>query len=184
MASDKMWTKMEKGVTYIDRFAGETEGFLLDYDNDNGLFLYVLLQNPSEEEVKMITDRGKIEFYFTEMRGCGIMGVKFEGYEYGDCPFEPRLYENKLDFPELTEKQGLALTIVLVDTIQNGMVAGLRAVGLGHDFSNKFIKWCKETEEKPFDLEKYNQTMDAIFKAYSSKELAKYSMCKYVHRPM
>ena len=87
----------------------------------------------------------------------GIVEIKFEGLNWGDCPFEPRLYETKRDYPELDGKEGLKMTIALINPAKGGLIEGMRILGLGHDFSQKFIKWCRSVEAKRFDKEEYHK---------------------------
>lgn len=167
------------GETKLERFAGETDGYQLEFDNNNGLLLFVLFSNPTEEERRKVIEAGSIEFAFAERRDCGLMEIKFEGLNWGDCPFEPRLYDTKREYPELDGKEGLKLTIVLIDPAKGGMIVGMRLLGLGHEFSQKFIRWCKSVEEKPFDKEEYHKKLDYVYRTYSVKDLVKNSLFKW-----
>lgn len=167
------------GETKIEKFANESDGYVLEFDNNNGLMLFVLFENPTAEEKRKVIEGGSIEFAFAERRDCGIMEVKFEGLNWGDCPFEPRLYSTKREYPELVEAEGLKLTVVLINPAKGGLIEGIRLLGLGHDFSNSFIKWCKSVENKPFDEAEYHKKLDYVFRTYGVKELVKNSLFKW-----
>ena len=176
---EAMFFAYETGKTKFPQFAYTGDGYLLEYDNNDGLKLFVLLNNPTPYEKHCIadaTDKGDTFLIsFTEIEGIGFTSFRF-GTMWGDCCFEPRLYNHELDFPTLTEDKGLALHIILVNPAEGGLIEGMRLIGLQHDFSQKFIDWCKEIVKKPFDKEEQKETISRIFSAYDTNALLKHSM--------
>lgn len=178
---EKMEFEMyEVGVTKIDHFANMGDGFFLDWNNESGFFLYSIFNNPSAKEIKSVSTGGEeIEIAFTEMQGVGFLCIKFQSLFWSDCVFEPRLYEEKPKFPKLAKEKGLGLYIVMIDPSKGGLVVGMRAIGLGHDFSEKLIAWCDEKCNYPFAKDKYIKNIESVQTMYSSTQLAKKALFRY-----
>ena len=66
-----MYESWVAGETKLERYANVTDGYQLEFDNDNGLLLFVLFSNPTQEERKNVIEAGSIEFAFAERRDCG-----------------------------------------------------------------------------------------------------------------
>lgn len=134
------------------------------------------MNNPSLQEIESIVHtNSEFEIAFSNVNDCGFISVRFGKMPWGDCTFEPRLYKS-LEIPNYEEmpKQGMGFTIVLVDPSEGGLVKGIRVIGLGHDFSVRFGKWCNETFEKndkTFTKERHYSNVDEIRKKYTSDEL-------------
>lgn len=164
------------GESKIDKLANCSDGYLMDWEDTNGFTFFAILNNPTLQEVESIIGTGsEFEIAFSNINDCGFISVRFGKMPWGDCTFEPRLYK-ALDIPdyEETPSQGMAFTIVLVDPSTGGLVKGIRQIGLGHDFSVKFGKWCNDTFErndKTFAKEKHYSSVDAVRKKYTSDEL-------------
>lgn len=172
---------VEVGKTKFENLAKVGDGNLLEYNNHDGLTLYVIMNNPTEEEKKSVSMAGDFEIAFTYLRGCGFVSLKFGSLPWGDCVFEPRLYGEELEFPDLEKEpaKGLGLYIMLIDSAKGGLVEGLRVVGLGREFSFKFIDWCKKQMSLPFNKEQHNRSIDAVFSLYDTKALVKQSSFRW-----
>ncbi len=139
--------------TKITALSNASDGYLLEW-SDAGLILHVILSNPLPEEKKVIcnTDHG-LELAFTDINDHGFLCVRFDKFSWGECPFEPCLYNSFeiKDYDGLTEC--IPLNILLIDSQEGGLVKGIRLVSIGPEFSKLFAEWCKNHRSK----NKYNE---------------------------
>ena len=91
--------------------------------------------------------------------------------EWADAPFEPRLYESPMDYPEIVDSStGAALTLYIVDT-SSGKLMGLRTIGLGNEFSNRLHASCREMNKvRLLTKEQYSKHVQEIYRRYPRSE--------------
>lgn len=168
------------GETKFNEFAGMGDGVLTEY-NEDGLKLYFILNRPTSEEKESVSSSGSFEISFSYVEGCGVLQYKFGSLPWSDCIFEPRLYGKNVDYPDLEKEEGkgLGLYIFLIDPSKGGLVEGLRVIGLGRDFSLKFIEWCNKVKGMPFNIEKHNKSAEMIMKEYDGQDLLRRSLFRW-----
>lgn len=174
----------EVDKTKLLNMKGKPDGYLMEWSELDGLTLFVLLYKPTPGEIESMKAQMPFEIAFTELYDCGVISLKFAGFDWGDCSFEPRLYKEFIPIDCSKDKsQGIKLNIVLVDT-SNGMIRGLRMVGLGNDFSCRLMKWCEEkwNQKEGFSKEKHFESMRRIQKNYSTRELQKMASFRWKTR--
>jgi hypothetical protein len=167
---------IETGKSRLSMFDGVGDGYLIEYDESSGFNLYVLLNRVTGEELEAFKPKNYFEIAFTQIYDCGVVCLKFGSMPWGDANFEPRLYTYPLSYPILDEHttEGLAFNVIVVDPSENGLVKSIRMIGLGHEFSMKFIEWCKNqynTKTADFDKEKYYAKTIKIREDYTTNEL-------------
>lgn len=175
---------IEVNKTKLSNMKGKPDGYILDWHEENGLTLFVLFHKPTPGEIESMKGQMSFEIAFTELYDCGVISLKFAGLDWGDCSFEPRLYEKFMPIDCTKDRtQGLKLSIILVDT-SDGTVRALRMIGLGNDFSCKFMKWCEEkwSKKEGFTKEKHFENMDKVQRNYSSRELQKLALFRWKTR--
>lgn len=109
-----------------------------------------------------------------ELYGVIMITVKIGNLNWMDAPYTPHLSKNLTKIPLLSENQGLALTLILVDAII-GKIQHIRLLGLSNRFTEKLFSVVKEHKEKPFDLAEYNQSLNRIFSTYPTSKIIKMS---------
>ena len=180
---EKEYELWESGKTKISKLANCGDGYLLEWDENNGMMFFAILNKPSKEEIEEISrGGGRFEIGFTELRDCGFATVKFGSLPWGDCTFEPRLYP-RIDFPnyEAMPNIGMTLHIILVDPSEGGLIKGIRMIGLGHNFSTKFVEWCegKEKKREGWTAQKHDEAIREVHNMYSSKKLHELSLFRW-----
>ena len=180
----KEYLHIETNVTKLAQFSNIGDGYLLEWNDDGGLMLYVLMDNPSPLEIDNVISTNKsFEIRFAEIMDCGCIAIKFGALPWGDCTFEPRIVD-EMTFPncEENETQGLALNIIMVDTSKGGLVVGIRILGMGNHFSQKFSKWCVEKRENKspeFTKQYHYNQVDKVRSRYSILDIAKYAQFRW-----
>lgn len=164
---------IEAGKTKIDTFAYMNDGVLTEYNNSDGLTLYMILNNPTEEERENMSSNNGFEISVSIIEGVMFVQYKFGCMPWSDCVFEPRLYSENLEFPDLdkNEKLGLALNILLINPAKGGLVEYLRVIGLGHNFSKSFIEQCNLLRLSPFNKDLHNMKVSRLMNQYDTRDI-------------
>lgn len=80
------------------------------------------------------------------------------------------------------EELGYLLTLVLVDKCSgdeySGIVRGIRAVGLDHDFSVALINEIQNAKSVPFNRNDYERAINDVYGHYSTEDLVKMSRAR------
>lgn len=175
---------LEVNKTKLPSLKGKPDGYLMEWDELDGFTLFVLFYKPTAEEIALMKAQMPFEIAFTELYDCGVISLKFAGLDWGDCSFEPRLYKKFIPIDCTKDKsQGIKLNIILVDT-SNGIVKGLRIVGLGNDFSCKLMNWCEDkwNKKEGFTKERHFENMERVQRNYTSRELQKMASFRWKTR--
>lgn len=182
-ADNSQFVLLEKGKL-LSEFDGFGDGFLLDYNEDSGFNLYACLNKITSAELSQFENLSSFEIAFTEIEDCGFLCFKFGNLPWSDANFEPRLYSYPLSYPIIdpTSSVGIALNVVVIDPHQQGIIKSIRLIGLGHDFSVKFIEWCinhYNTKTSDFSAEIYDYKRNAVYQRYSTRELVEKALFKW-----
>lgn len=133
------------------------------------------------QERKAVRTDQPIEFRFVEHNKVGFLCVKFAGMPWGDCPFHPALYREHgvaVEMRDLGKSGGLPLTIICADTA-TGEVLNLRLVGLGHDFSKKWLEWAEQQYNVPMPRIEYERRVTEVYRKASPEVLAAVAPCRW-----
>lgn len=162
------------GKVYPDMKTGQ-DGYVMEWDEFSGLSLYCFMCNMRPEEVVQFDADNPFEIAFTVIEDVCFFAVKFGGLMWGDCPFSPAIYKaagREKHFPLLLEAGvGLAVNVLVYDTL-TGVLENIRLVGLGHEFSQKWLDWVREAERRPLSMAEYNNRIDRVYQKYSSEDIA------------
>lgn len=162
----------EVGKT-VEDFKNNVEGVNFDI-NDNGATMLVFFQNPTEEEIEQFKSGNNFEIRFTELYDVIMITVKIGNLNWMDAPYSPHLSKNLKKFQIPNEGQGLALTLVLVDSA-TGEIKNLRLLSLSERFTRRFLGTIMEQKTKEFDEYKYNNSINKIFTTYQTNQIVKLS---------
>jgi hypothetical protein len=165
--------KIYKVGQVVPEFIGHNEETKFDVD-DGGATMFVFFSNPTEKEKKQFESGARFEIRFVELHGVIIMTVKIGNLAWMDAPYTPHLTPNLTRLQIPNEGEGLALTIILVDT-NTGKIEHIRLVGLAEGFSRKLIGTIMEHKMKDFDREEYLKTIQTIFRRYTTNQIVKLS---------
>lgn len=168
-----MFQNLEVGKKYPGNY--NYDGNFLEYDR-SGFTLYYFMPNMTVNEVQGLKT-GKYKFAITEMAGILFLLSEFKpGLNLSDTPFHFGLYkDDRIKFlpREIEEGQGLALTIIAVDSA-TGIVKVLRQIGLSTRFSRKLIEICTRQADERVNEQEYNMNIMRIQNSYQAKDLYKF----------
>lgn len=164
--------KYEVGQS-VDSFKHHSEGVHFDI-SDDGATMLVFFQSPTKDEIEQFKSGKNFEIRFTELYGVIMITVKIGNLNWMDAPYSPHLSKNLIKFQLPSEKQGLGLTLILVDAI-TGEIKHIRLLGLSERFTKRLFGVAMEHKVKPFDKEEYNNSINRIFSAYQTNQIVKLS---------
>lgn len=152
---------------------GHKEGVYFDVD-DSGASLIVYFNSPTDEELAQFREGHKFEIRYIELQNIIMFTVKIGNLNWMDSPYSPHLSKNltRLTAPE--DGQGLALTLILIDSY-TGTVKNVRLLGLSTSFTQKLLKDLVLQLEKPFDKSVYLTALNRIYQRYTTNQISKLS---------
>jgi len=159
-------------------WAGETDGYIMEYSNVSGLILYVFFKRPQEEEIREFAENGGFKIAFMDYKGVGFFCLKFGNLPWGDCAFSPNLYDEKPYFDDLEDGKGYALNVVLIDG-ETGTIKAIRQIGLGNGFSKSFREWCEESLRRRMTRHWYMEAVNECYEKYETEQLARRAAFRY-----
>ena len=162
----------------VDSFKNHQEGVVFDI-TDSGAIMKIFCRRPTQEEMEQFKDGKQFEIRFIELYGVIMITVKIGNLNWMDAPYTPHLSKNLSELQPIGTNQGLALTIMLIDTA-TGEIKHLRLIGLSEKFTKQLFKTVAEQKRKPFSVAEYSHNIYRIFSTYSTVQLAKmsYAYCK------
>lgn len=162
----------------VDKFKGRPDEVHFDLADD-GATLIIFFSSPTEKEVEQFSAGKKFEIRFLEMHNQIILTTKIGDLQWMDAPYSPHLSQHLTRLSTPDDNTGLGLTLMLVDST-TGMIKSLRLIGLSPKFTKDFFRTVNQNKSKPFNKAEYDVTLNRIFAAYSTNQLAKMSMsyCK------
>lgn len=163
-------------------WVGESDGYIMEYDNVSGLILYVLFQRPTPEEMEQFAENEHFKIAFMEYKGVGFFCLKFGALPWGDCAFSPNLYGEKPVFEEIEDGKGYPLNVVIIDR-ETGTIKAIRLIGLGNTFSKRFREWCEESLRRNMTRYWYLKTVKECYEEYEIRQLVKRAEFQYETSP-
>lgn len=157
----------------IEKYVGMNDSQFFDIDDESATLL-VCFNHPDKEEVEQFKSEKSFEIRFIQLKNVIMITTKIGNLNWMDAPYTPHLSKNLSKIPIVNNGQGLALTLVLVDS-SNGEVKAIRLIGLSTKFSQKLLGRIMEEKVKSFDLPEYDLSLNNIFMSYSTKEIVKMS---------
>lgn len=168
--TDQHFDVFETGKCY-SQFCTGSDAYRIEYSSVSGFSLYITMYNPSDYEQKQMFTSSHFCTKFSVLSDVCFFSFKFGNLPWGDAPFSPCIYENPIHFEnDFSDNVGLALNVFLFDSA-NGKLLYVRQIGLGHDFSNSWIDWCKKANRN-LTIQEYHQIVQKVFDDYPSDELA------------
>lgn len=157
----------------IEKFKNYQEGMRFEL-SDDGAVLQVFIQNPTENEIEQFASRNRFEIRFIEIYNVIMITAKIGSLNWMDAPYSSHLSNELNKFQLPNENQGLALILVLIDTL-TGEIKNLRLLGLSEHFTKNLFCAIMEQKIKPFNIEEYRMGVSRIYASYSTNKLAKLS---------
>lgn len=165
-------TKLQVGVKY-DSFMTNENDVLAEWDNEEGLILIYRINGIRDNERTSVLEKKPFSFRFCIIESVCFFTLNIDGGYWDDTPFSPVAIKSKIKLPSpLSKSEGLPLTVMVFDT-ETGELKVIRRIGLGNDFSNKWLKWFCNEETIKLPLDSYISTVENTFNEYSSDELAR-----------
>lgn len=155
---------------------GSNESVIFEMD-DSGATLLVLFDGPTEDEITQFKQGSSFEIRFTSFGSVMMLTAKIGDLSWMDAPYNPHLSLGLTKFTIPEEKEGLALTLVLVDT-RTGIVKSLRVLGLSNEFTRKIFGEMMELKVKEFNHDSFLQKVTDIFAKYQTKDIVKMSVAR------
>ena len=156
-------------------FAFRQEGTFFDY---NGSFTLIYnYHRPNDDEIADMKAGKPFEIRIVTIGGILFILSKAGDQPWQDAPFTPH-YARIKEYPVSEGTKGYALLVIMTDAA-NGQIKSLRMIGLGHDFSLKLREVIMEQLDQPFDNDEYNAKLNRIYRAYSTKDLLRFSIARF-----
>lgn len=136
-------------------------------------------KKPAPEEIEEFL-HGEYELAVTELRNIIFVMSKFGGLGWADAAYNPNLSDSNKILPELQEgNKGYSVDCFLVD-LDTNILTARRLIRMDPKFSAKFKKLIEQSisRKDSFDKEHFEETVQALFSQYSTKDLYKYSLMK------
>lgn len=162
----------------IEKFKYHDEGVSFDI-TDDGATMIVFFGSPTTGEIEQFKSGKNFEIRFIELYDVIMITVKIGNLNWMDAPYSPHLSKNLTKFQLPNEKQGLGLTLILIDAI-TGEIKNIRLLGLSERFTRRLFGTALEQKMKDFNQFDYSNSINKIFSRYSTDEIVKLSkdFCK------
>ena len=157
----------------VEKFKNHLEGTKFDIADD-GATLMAFSPSPRPDEIEQFKAEHNFEIRFTELYGVIMLTVKIGNLNWMDVPYTPHLSQNLTKFQLPNEGQGLALTIVLIDS-NTGEIKSMRLVGLSEKFTRKLFGTVMDEKMNDFDASEYDQKLLQIYQRYTTKQIVSMS---------
>jgi len=163
----------------IPAFVGHQECTVFDIADDGATMLY-FYNRPTTDEITQFESEKPFEIRFTTMRGIIFVTAKVGNLSWADMAYTPHLSKNLTTLQIPNDGQGLALVLYLIDS-SNGQLKHIRLLGLSEKFTRALMGEALELKMQPFSKAAYDQQLDYIYSAYSTKQIAQMSKeyCKF-----
>lgn len=172
------FTQLQVGKVY-PFFATQQECYTIEFQQ--GLSMYVLLNNWTKTELEQMQTNIPAQFRWTELNGIGFLCSKFGTMEWGDCPMHPIVYEGQehpCEPASLGPQEGYALSVISIDT-SNGKLLNIRLIGLGHDLSEKIRSFIMKAKSDGLTYADYASRVQRIYNQYTPKQIASLAQTTY-----
>lgn len=157
----------------VEEYHNYREGAKFDLD-DNGAMLVVYFVNPTAEEIEQFKANKPFHIRFTKLDGIIFLTVKIGGLSWMDAPYSPHLSKNLTRYVLPDEGQGLALTLIFIDS-GTGEIKSMRLIGLSHQFTKQLFGNVMEEAVKEFDYKEYDRKLRQIYQKYTTEQICKMS---------
>lgn len=152
------------------------EGCFFEID-ESGPIMFFNYIRPHKSEVDSFKPGSGAEFGLACLNGVLFILAKIGSMPWVDAPYDPHL--SKV-MPEAVEEElGYLLTLMLIDKYP-GIVRGLRAVGLDHNFSVALRNEIQNAKSVPFDRNDYERAINDVYRHYSTEDLVEMSRARCV----
>lgn len=150
------------------------EGCFFEID-ESGPIMFFNYVRPHKSEVDSFKPGSGAEFGFACVNSVLFILAKVGSMPWVDAPYNPHLSSSTATTVE--EGLGYLLTLVLIDKY-SGIVRGIRAVGLDHDFSVALRNEIQNTKSVPFNRNDYERAINDVYRHYSTEDLVEMSRAR------
>lgn len=162
--------KLEVGGKFT-LLANRPEGTFFEITESGPMWVFNYF-NPSDEEIKDISEGSAFEIRESVLNGVMWLFLKCGGQKWAEAPYNPHLSKSPTLEPLTNESEGYGLTIMMVDAATQ-TIRHIRLIGLGNRFSRQLKTDVDELLSKPFDARVYDKAIQTAQLVYSTAQMAK-----------
>lgn len=156
--------------------------FAIKHDNcmaqigENGLSLFLLLLNPTTEEIIELGSGNSAKLYFTEFSGIGCLMAKF-GRMMFDFAVHPKLisFVSQGQLRQCLRNNSLPLYVLIFDA-STGMLIRIRECYILSGFSVAFIDWLESKFESELTIAEIQRLYHSYCSEFSTDEIIEQSL--------
>jgi hypothetical protein len=158
----------EVGKPYLPAL-GLGEGVRFGIDG-SGCFLMYEFNRPTDAEVSATKSGQPFEIKFVTVNGIIWILSKCGTLRWTDAPYNPRLSSSLPDPASIGDKEGLAMTLVMLDSY-DAVVKSTRLIGLGTDFSRHLASEVLRVRSQPMTVREAGMSISQTMRMYSTELL-------------
>ena len=162
--------KLEIGGKFL-ALAGRPEGTFFDITESGPVWIFNYA-NPTTEEISDISEGSPFEIRTMVSDGVLWVFVKCGSQEWAEAPYTPHLSKAPNLAPLKDEKEGYALTLLMVDAATQ-TIKHIRVIGLGNKFSIQLKKDVDYLLSLPFDNATFNRAIQKAQMMYSTSQMVR-----------
>lgn len=154
----------------IIEYKGYKDGILCEWDDNEGVVLKVLLNNPTEKEKASLEHGSQLSIAFSPMIDLSMFAIKFGDMPWADTSFAPGIHAGGYSFSLLFgDVKAVPLQIYGIDPT-GGEVFLHRTEYVGGEFFNKLRFWIRTNGKAKMSADEYKRRLDAVYKEFASPE--------------
>lgn len=158
-------------------FIGQPDGSRFEL-TDSGAILITHYHWPTKNEISQYDANENFEIRFLQIRDVIMVTAKIGNLHWKDMPYTPHLSQHLTRINGPKDDEQLMLQLLLFDT-ETGELKKNRAISLSSRFTKNFLNAVMDVKAKPFDIESYDEDINAIYATYTTRQLAKMSRDYY-----
>lgn len=139
------------------------------YEN-NAFYLVFDYASPTKEELKITDPTTPLEIRYKTVDNILFFIARADGLPEIDAPFAPMYHSNTFAIAPVPKNMGYMLNVIMRDTT-TGKIVGQRIIGLGHNFSTDIYNTILKLLKIPFNVDKYNRTLQKVYSRYTTRQL-------------
>lgn len=162
-----------------EEFKTEENNVLFEWDNTEGMLIIFRINKATDTQRARFLESYPFSFRFCILDNVCFFTINIEGGIWEDMVFSPApdLYKNVvIEIPKTCDKdKGIPLNLIAFDT-RTGELFQIRKIGLGHDFSQKWLDWANNEDTLNMKTDEYNRIAEIVYDANTSVDLARIAL--------
>ena len=149
----------------LEQFVGRQTGFMFDIVESCGV-LFIIVDEENLERFKL---GGHYDFWCSGYNETLFFAAKIRSNPWYSAPYTPHLSSAYM-LTEFDRGKGMPLTVVLVSNA-DGIIEDIDFLTLGNTFSNSLYLLCEDILKKPFDMQRHQLTIQAVYQKFANDDL-------------